>query len=156
MNFLKRVFSFNLILVILFLIDRLSKHFSLEKLPQEGVSLIPNFLNLTVYQNVNIAFGLKVPPSLLYILIAIILLLLIILLFKAYQKKDLWLVFWLSLVIVGALGNLVDRLTYGLVIDIIEIPFWSIFNLADSMVVIGIIGWLIKVIWFQEKKIQPA
>ncbi|MFH1172920.1 MAG: signal peptidase II, partial [bacterium] len=64
---------------------------------------------------------------------------------------DHWLIFWLGLLIVGALGNLTDRLLYGAVIDIIEIPGWSILNLADLMVVAGIIGWLVKNIWLKEK-----
>lgn len=156
MSFLKKVFFFNLGLAILFLADRLSKHFSLAKLPAEGISLIPDFLNLTVYRNINIAFGIKVYLPLLYILIVLILLLLAILLVKAYQHKNLWLAFWLSLVLVGALSNLVDRLVYGLVIDIIEVPFWSVFNLADCLVVIGLMAWLIKIIWFQKREGQTG
>ena len=45
----------------------------------------------------------------------------------------------LSLQLGGALGNLLDRIRYGYVVDFIQLGFWPVFNLADSCIVIGII-----------------
>lgn len=149
----KKALILNLILVALLAADRLTKFLILEKLPDEGVSLIPGFLNLTLYKNTNLAFGLKLPWLVLFGLIIIILFWLIILLSRAYQQKNFWLAFWLSLIIIGALSNLIDRLIYGQVIDFIEVPWWSIFNLADMMIVVGLLGWLVKSV---KRKAQNA
>lgn len=140
----QKIIWLNLVLVLLLAADRLAKTLSLRKLPVEGVSLISGWLKLNLFFNHHIAFGLSLPPVWLYSLIILILLWLIILSAKAYQQKDGWLVFWLGLVIAGALGNLIDRWLYGYVVDFIEVPFWSVFNLADAMIVLGLFGWLIK------------
>lgn len=143
-KYFQKIFWLNLVLVFLFIADRLAKTLSLRKLPVEGVSLISGWLKLNLFYNSRVAFGISLPPVWLYGLIILILLSLIILSVKAYQKKDGWLAFWLGLVMAGALGNLIDRWLYGFVIDFIEVPFWSVFNLADCLVVVGITGWLIK------------
>ncbi len=143
-RFIQKTLILNVILIAFLTIDRLTKLFSLKELPVEGVFLIPGFLKLTLYKNINVAFGLSLPLPLLYVLITLILLLLISFSARAYRQKDIWLIFWLGLIIVGALGNLLDRLFYGRVIDFLEVPWWSIFNLADVFIIIGLFGWLIK------------
>lgn len=149
--FFKKVWPLILSLLAIGLVDRLAKKWCLNNLPVDGIPVIPNFLNLTVYRNINVAMGIRIPQPWLFILIGLILVMLLSLLVNAWRRKDHWLIFWLGLVIIGATNNLADRLFYGAVIDIIEIPFWSVFNLADLMVVSGILGWLIKNIWFKEE-----
>ncbi len=132
------------LLIILLAIDRLTKFYAFKKLPTEGVSLIPGWLNFSLYKNSYIAFGWSLPAPILLGLIIVILLGLLWLFNRAYRRQDLALAFWLGLIIVGAFSNLIDRLIYGQVIDFIEAPWWSVFNLADGFIVIGLLGWLIK------------
>lgn len=143
-RFIQKTLILNIILIVFLTIDRLTKLFSLKELPVEGVFLIPGFLKLALYRNINIAFGIHLPLPLLYSLIILILFLLISFSARAYRQKDVWLIFWLGLIIAGALGNLLDRLFYGQVIDFLEVPFWSVFNLADAFIVLGLLGWLVK------------
>ena len=58
----------------------------------------------------------------------------------------------LSLILAGALGNLIDRLLYGYVIDFLDFRVWPVFNVADSAITIGavILGWVI--LFNKEKK----
>jgi signal peptidase II len=51
--------------------------------------------------------------------------------------------FFVGMIIGGAFGNLVDRLRLGYVVDFIELPFWPIFNAADSFLVVGAVLLLI-------------
>lgn len=48
-----------------------------------------------------------------------------------------------ALILAGAVGNLIDRLRLGYVLDFIELPHWPVFNLADAAIVIGVVllGW---------------
>jgi len=51
----------------------------------------------------------------------------------------------------GIIGNLIDRVFRGFVVDFIDFKFWPVFNLADSMIVIGVV-WLIVVILVKDLK----
>lgn len=58
--------------------------------------------------------------------------------------RDRWLSASLALVLGGAIGNLIDRLAYGKVVDFIDVYYgawhWPVFNLADSAITLGVIG----------------
>ncbi|MFH1226001.1 MAG: signal peptidase II [bacterium] len=140
----KKALALPWLLAVFLAVDRLAKFFSLKKLPLEGVSLIPGWLNFSLYRNSYIAFGWHLPEPLLLGLIIIILFGLGWLFIRAYQHQDFGLAFWLGLVIVGALSNLIDRLIYGQVIDFIEVPGWSVFNFADIFIIAGLLGWLVR------------
>ena len=111
-------------------------------LEEQSIKIINNFLYLTYVKNTGIAFSFlegKVP------LIISLTIIIIIILIKYLQKRELTKLETISygLVIGGALGNLIDRIIYGYVIDFIDIYIFSydypIFNIADIGVVIGII-----------------
>ena len=71
-------------------------------------------------------------------LIVIILAVVIWLLIKNYFQKNVFLVFSLTLIVAGALSNLIDRLYFGYVVDFISFFNYSIFNLSDVYIVIGV------------------
>ena len=59
--------------------------------------------------------------------------------------------FWgLSLVLGGALGNIVDRLRFGRVIDFLDFRVWPVFNIADSAVTVGTVALMIG-LWWKER-----
>ena len=123
----KKVIFGNSVILIIFLLDRFIKLFC---------RAMPDFL---FFKNHYIAFGLPFPENILIILITVILFLLFIFLVKSYQKRDIFLILSLTFIILGAVSNLIDRLFYVYVIDYINIPFFTVFNLADTMIVMGII-----------------
>ena len=130
----KKIFSYSSIALILFIIDRLSKNLIL-KLPLEGV-FESKYLNLSISLNPNIAFSLPLANSLATSLAIIITLILIYYLTAVALKNKLAFIS-LSIIISGAISNIIDRINYGGVIDFINLPFWPSFNLADSYIVIG-------------------
>jgi signal peptidase II len=60
--------------------------------------------------------------------------------------------FSLMTISAGIIGNLIDRIFYGNVIDFINLKFWPVFNVADSLVCIGVVWWII-VLWKSDKGI---
>jgi len=82
-------------------------------------------------------------PAIITPLIIVIVFLLLIRLLQIYREKKTAEIFFLSLIIAGAISNLIDRLNGGEVIDYINLFFWPVFNLADAMIVIGALLWCI-------------
>ena len=129
---------FIIVTSIIFL-DQISKFFDLKFLQlNTPVIFIKNFLNLTLVHNHGAAFGTFQNQLLLFILISI---LAIALIFYNLRDKKNSVIFKLSLSLIlgGAIGNLIDRLRFGFVIDFLDLRIWPVFNLADSAITIAAI-----------------
>ena len=100
--------------------------------------IIPNWLNFTYTCNSGAAFGLLANETLLFVLIALVVIGVIVAYFRFLPANRPWLKLSLGLQLGGALGNLVDRLHHGFVVDFISIKNLPVFNLADSCIVIGV------------------
>ena len=75
----------------------------------------------------------------LVLLAFLILAFLLLYLIKSYQQEKYLTFFSLWLIILGAASNIIDRIKYNFVIDYIDFKFWPIFNLADMIIVVGVI-----------------
>jgi len=159
-----RVFIPSLLVVVL---DQLSKiwiknNFTLF----ESRNIIGDFLRFTYVENPGIAFGIRV-GSLKEMVTIISITVALYLAFLLYNSKQFVYVekLSLSLILGGAIGNLIDRIliyipnsTYAGVIDFIDVGIgthrWYIFNIADSAVTVGIILYLIYSTFFENKQIM--
>ncbi len=112
--------------------------------PHEAINVLP-FLRIVNVKNTGAAFGIL--PNLsnnIFIFLSIVAIILIIIyILRTFKRLE---VFSLSLVLGGAIGNLIDRVTIGKVIDFIDFFMnkwhWPAFNVADSALSIGIILFL--------------
>jgi len=141
-----KVVFINLVALLLFIADRLLKIYLIRN-PNTAWDF--KIFDFHLWLNPGIAFGLQLNPQLINILIpviAIIILLLVFYLIKEYRQQNLFLIFFLTLLLLGAISNLIDRFLYDAVIDYWDCYFWPIFNLADIMIVVGATGWLIKIL----------
>jgi signal peptidase II len=121
---------------IFVLLDQWSKWLAYTYL-QTPVHLMPG-IDFTYRQNVGVAWSLYIPYFILLPLNFCILGLGIYLAFKYLDLRKLLAQISLSLVVGGAVGNILDRLIKGSVADFISVGFWPVFNLADSFLTIGI------------------
>jgi lipoprotein signal peptidase len=141
----------NFLISILFLADRLTKWLALRA--ADLTQIFDRFytetqiFGLRLYKNPNMIFNWQINGALLYGLIFFSLAVLLWLLIKNYQKKNIFLIFSLSLIIAGAISNLIDRLMFGYVIDFLSFFDYSIFNLSDVYIVVGIGLILIHEFW---------
>ncbi len=123
--------------IILVIIDQLSK--ILISKGDVQITLIKNLLNITYVENRGMVFG--VAQGSVYIMgaisfvVCIALIAYIVKLKKDRQKVENS----IYMILAGGIGNMIDRLFRGYVIDFIDTPFIATFNLADSFVVIGVI-----------------
>ena len=123
----------------LILFDQVTKSWASTNLSSGSRSLMSDFFQFELSHNTGIAFGLPIPYTLLLIINFVLISFLIF-----FAKKDLQLKKTLAqaisaLILAGATGNIIDRLTLGHVIDFIAIGPWPNFNLADAYIVIGVL-----------------
>ena len=144
-NLGKKFFINSFLVILIFLIDRISKIYviDLDKKFLGSEMFSSNFLNIYLIWNEGIAFGLlSVADSELYnfisILISVIILVIIFMIFRAEGIKK----FALLMILGGAIGNLYDRIIFGAVPDFIDFHIgnfhWFIFNFADVFITVGV------------------
>lgn len=104
-----------------------------------GYFILGDILKLKLAVNSGITFGLDMNYYLIILFYLIIIPVLIFILFLEYKQKNYFNIWGLTFIIFGALSNLVDRLFYGAVIDYIDLKYYSVFNLADVMIFLGVI-----------------
>ncbi|MBF0521442.1 MAG: signal peptidase II [Candidatus Omnitrophica bacterium] len=135
-------------------LDQLTKSlFSKILILGESLPVIQNIFHVTLVHNTGIAFGfLKEQGSVFIVIPAIAIILLVFNIFY-YKQNDEALsrpyIIGFSLILGGAIGNLIDRISVGYVIDFIDFRFWPVFNVADSAITIGAV--LIAVKCFKTK-----
>ena len=119
--------------------------------------VIQDLLHFTYVTNDGMAFGLSFPGGKHVLLIMTILLTGFIIGFLWKEKNGHPLIkYGLALILSGAIGNLIDRLLYGKVVDFLDLMIgdfhWYIFNIADSSVTIGMILFIIHSIYIEQNK----
>jgi len=127
---------------------------------RELTSWLTPVVSLTYITNTGVVFGLFQGMSDFFSVVAIIAVGLIFLYYRHLPKEPKLLHVALGLQLGGALGNLVDRLARGAVVDFIDLNFWPlhhwpIFNLADTCIVTGVVILLFIILTDREKP-DPA
>ncbi len=131
---------FTIVCSILFL-DQLTKFLVTKNLfLNQSAPLIKGVFHLTLIHNRGAAFGILKNQSPLFIFASIFVIILIYFSLKndRQRKRSIYSVS-LSLILSGALGNLIDRIFLGYVIDFLDFRIWPVFNVADSAITIGAI-----------------
>ena len=121
----------------------------------ESLSILP-FFNLTFIVNYGFAFGFLNNPSLNQIIVILIIFSIIAyFLYLLIKTQDQFFRFSLILVLSGAIGNFIDRVFHGFVIDFIDIHIgnyhWPAFNLADSSITIGFFLIMFNILFLNKK-----
>ena len=141
MSYSGKVLSLNLLAAVLFTFDRLTKWLVIKNSFRKSFLFLP--LKIEFQKNTSV-WGLEINKYFLYSAVAAILIILIFLLVKSYQRRNLFLILVITLILTGALSNLIDRLIYGGVIDFINLFSYSTFNIADCLIITGVGLWAIK------------
>ena len=138
-----------IISIILLCIDQISKLLVVNLLTKtNSIAIIKNFFYLTYINNDGAAFSILVGKRVLLILIAVLVIVMLIRYIKKNNIQNKLELVSISLIIGGSLGNLIDRVVRGYVIDFLDFKIFNynfpIFNLADTFIVIGVFLLLLK------------
>jgi signal peptidase II len=121
------------------LVDQITKTIVTRQIsPWDEVECLGGLLRITHVYNPGAAFGILQNKQILSILAAIIAAVLILFFYPRIPKHQWSMRLGMALSLGGALGNLVDRVKVGSVIDFIDIGFLPVFNVADSAIVVGV------------------
>ena len=133
--------------IIFLLIDQISKGLiNIYMNINESIKIF-DFLSLTYVHNIGAAFSMLEGGRWLFIILAIIALNIIYIVFIKDKNLSNFEIVTYALLLSGIIGNLIDRILYGYVIDFINITIFdfAIFNIADSFIVISVILLLLGV-----------
>lgn len=147
-----------IIVISCIFIDQITKLLVLSNLRGNSpVILIDNLLSFVYVENRGAAFGILQNKQWLFVLVTVlsVCILLYVLIFY-YKNLSLWLLFSLSLILGGTIGNFLDRIRLGFVVDFISVKIlnrynFAVFNLADSFIVIGAIMLVFYIVFLEPK-----
>ncbi len=126
--------------------DRITKLICKENLqPLGSVPIIKGVFHLTYVENTGAAFGMLQGRNWLFIPAIILVLVVLVYLLTKLKTGSRLMKVSLALIMGGAVGNLIDRVWLGYVIDFFDFRIWPVFNVADSSIVVGaiLLGYLV-------------
>jgi signal peptidase II len=120
-------------------LDQLTKHTLATGIaPGETKKFLPA-INLVHVRNTGVAFGVLSGGGVVVLVFTVVALLALVA-FLAARPERPWLWLPTGMLVGGALGNLIDRIASGSVIDFIKLPAWPAFNVADMSITFGVIA----------------
>jgi len=150
------------ITLVVVLLDQLVKNYIVSNMSlYESIPIIKDIFHITYTKNSGVAFSMlsNIPASIrtpFFLVTNLAVISVICWYFRDLIKKSLYVRVCFGLIIGGALGNLIDRIRVGQVIDFLEVGIsqslkWPIFNVADSCVSVGVVMILFYVVLNKEE-----
>lgn len=149
--------------VLLAALDQVIKYFiSINLKPIGSVTVIDNILNFTYVENRGVAFGMF--SGMRWIFIALTTILICAIVIYMFKKKPQSKLFYVcvALIVGGGIGNLIDRIFYGYVIDYISLSFFKpVCNFADYCITIGTVLLVVYLLFIskefkEQKKVKAS
>lgn len=157
MNRKYRIMPMTLYAAILILIDQISKYIIVKTMNiGESISVIGEVLQITSHRNYGAAWGMLQNQMIFFYIITIIVLIALIYFYYKEAADNLLMQCGLMLIFAGAIGNFIDRLFRGNVVDFIDTKIinydFPIFNVADSCLTIGVFILLYELLFNQKEE----
>ena len=146
---MKRKVTVPIVIVALIALDQWVKFEIVKNIQLGGVKpFIPKILSLTYLRNTGAAFSILENQQWLFAVITLVVIGAAIWYLSKHIKGSVWLLSALSLIIAGGIGNFIDRMRQGFVVDMFQLDFinFAIFNVADSYLTIGVLVLLVMVL----------
>ena len=148
-----RKLYFPLAAVMLILLDQLSKQWIVNHIPLNAIrKCVPGIFSLTYLRNYGAAFSILQNQQWFFTVITLAVVGAACYYFIKNINGNFWFLFGLLLIISGGIGNFIDRLRLGYVVDMVHLDFmnFAIFNVADSYLTVGVVILFIT-LWKEEE-----
>ncbi|WP_373786829.1 signal peptidase II [Jeotgalibaca porci] len=147
--------NYNLLAALLIIIDQITKWNIVQnfELYQEKV-IVPGFFSLFYIQNEGAAWGIFQGKMVFFYLVTLIVVGYLVYMFQQEKNKTKLVGISFALILSGAIGNFIDRLLNGYVVDMFRLDFinFPIFNVADVCLTVGVVLMLIHVLFFEKEE----
>lgn len=144
-----------LLAALLIIIDQITKWNIVQnfELYQEKV-IVPGFFSLFYIQNEGAAWGIFQGKMVFFYLVTLIVVGYLVYMFQQEKNKTKLVGISFALILSGAIGNFIDRLLNGYVVDMFRLDFinFPIFNVADICLTVGVVLMLIHVLFFEKEE----
>ena len=131
-------FLFVLSSIIIITIDQVTKYLVNTKISlNTSIEIIPGIIFISHVKNSGAAFGVFQNRTNILIIISVIAIILIIILKIKLNLDSIFYNISLGFILGGAIGNLIDRIIFGEVVDFLHLRYFAVFNVADSFICIG-------------------
>src|SRR3989344_5748322 len=118
--------------------DRISKSIVQTMGAGASIPVIKNVLHLTYVHNTGAGFGILNNKNFLLLLFSLVVLIFVVYYFVKERNRDVKFIF--IILASGIVGNVIDRISFGYVIDFIDFRIWPVFNIADIAIFVSIVG----------------
>lgn len=146
------------IALLVIVLDQVSKHYVVLYLrlgvPWNPIESLSRYVSFTYITNKGAAFGIFPTLSTFFTIVPIVVVIMILIYYRHLSNGQWAMNVGLGLQLGGALGNLIDRIRVGHVVDFIDFKVWPIFNVADSSIVIGVAILALSILRDEEKAPQ--
>jgi len=120
------------------LLDQIIKHIVIENMRAgETIPIIQNAFHITYILNPGAAFGILENARIFFIIVTFFVLAIGFYVFPKLKKQEKFIRYGSIFLLAGAVGNLIDRIQNGLVVDFIDFRIWPVFNIADIAICLG-------------------
>ena len=146
---MRRKITIPLTIVLLIILDQLVKWAVVSNIKLGEVKgFVPSIMSLTYLQNTGAAFSILENQQWLFTIITLLVIGGAIWYLIKNIKGSFWLISGLTLIIAGGLGNFIDRLRQGFVVDMFQVDFinFAVFNVADTYLTFGVLIMLLVII----------
>jgi len=154
-HFLKKTVWLFVVAASIVTLDQVLKKIVITHLSYGGVwspwEWLTPYARIVHWSNTGVAFGMLQGMNPVFIGLAVLVSIGIVYYYPKIEKKDWMIKLALMMELGGAVGNLVDRIKYGHVIDFISVGTFPVWNIADACITVGVIILLLGV-WLQEKR----
>ena len=121
-------------------LDLFTKHIVQKNMvPHKSIPVIKNVFHITYVQNTGAAFSILKGKTFLFTVVSSIVIVIITLVLIKLPAKHKAFGIVMALILGGAMGNFIDRLRFGYVVDFLDFRVWPVFNIADCAIVIGVL-----------------
>ena len=144
-----------LIAVLIIALDQITKYLVINNIgPNETVTVIKNVFEFVYVKNTGGAFSILNNATWLLSIVSIIFCIGVVVYFIKVKPKEKNICLALSMMFAGALGNAIDRIFRGFVVDFIKTSFinFPVFNVADIAITVGAVILVAKMVFFDNTK----
>ncbi len=127
-----------MIAALVLLLDQSSKYLiSSNMMLNQSIPLIQNVFHISYIHNYGAAFGILQNQRIFFVVLTLLIAAALLIYYYKFAEHNCLIKWGIALLLGGAMGNLLDRLLKGYVVDFFDFRIWPVFNVADIAVVVG-------------------
>lgn len=138
--------------LLLVVVDQLSKFYISNIMTlYQSIPVIHNIFHITYVVNYGAAFGILKNQRVFFIVSTVIIFGILVILYNQIKVHNNFTYISFTLIVSGAIGNFIDRIRFGYVVDFFDFRVFPVFNIADSLIVIGVTIFSFYLLFLESK-----